>query len=290
MQKSNSGRENLITFLFSKTFAYHLIAAIVVLILLLLLLFKFISIYTDHGEELVVPSFHGSTVEELKSAGYHEKFDFFIVDSLYDEYYKSGAIMIQDPAAGSKVKKGRNIYVTIVASLPEMVVVPDLKDLTQRQAINVLRSARLKTGKLIYVPSFDKNAVLEQFYDGDTIMPGDSVVKGSVIDLMIGSGDSRFKVAVPFLIGKTREDAIHDINTASFNLGREIYIDSIMDESARVYMQNPLWNSDIPFYPGDSIHLWFRSSEIFDFDEYLRVLAADSLMADSIAADTTLFF
>lgn len=100
MQKSNSGRENLITFLFSKTFAYHLIAAIVVLILLLLLLFKFISIYTDHGEELVVPSFHGSTVEELKSAGYHEKFDFFIVDSLYDEYYKSGAIMIQDPAAG----------------------------------------------------------------------------------------------------------------------------------------------------------------------------------------------
>jgi beta-lactam-binding protein with PASTA domain len=198
--------------------------------------------------------------------------------------------MIQDPAAGSKVKKGRNIYVTIVASLPEMVVVPDLKDLTQRQAINVLRSARLKTGKLIYVPSFDKNAVLEQFYDGDTIMPGDSVVKGSVIDLMIGSGDSRFKVAVPFLIGKTREDAIHDINTASFNLGREIYIDSIMDESARVYMQNPLWNSDIPFYPGDSIHLWFRSSEIFDFDEYLRALAADSLMADSIAADTTLFF
>ncbi|MBM3436282.1 MAG: PASTA domain-containing protein, partial [Bacteroidetes bacterium] len=225
MQKSNSGKGNLITFLFSKKFIYNLVAAIVILILLLFILFRFISIYTDHGKELVVPDFKGRTVKEVNSLGYKDKFDFFIVDSLYDEYYKSGSIVIQDPPAGSKVKKGRNIYVTIVASLPEMVIVPDLKDLTIRQAINILESSRLKTGKLIYVPSFDKNAVLEQFFDGDTIMPGDTLIKGSVIDLMVGSGDSQYKIPVPFLIGKTREEAIHDINAASFNLGKEDFID-----------------------------------------------------------------
>lgn len=290
MQKSNSGKGNLITFLLSKKFAYHLAAAIVLLILLLFLLFKFIDIYTEHGDEIVVPDFHGRTVNELIALGYDKQYDFFIIDSLYDEYHKSGAVVIQDPPAGLKVKKGRNIYVTIVASMPEMVIVPDLRDLTIRQAINILESARLKTGKLIYVPSFDKNAVLEQFYNDDTITPGDTLVKGSVVDLMVGSGDSQYKIPIPFLIGKTREEAIHDINAASFNLGKEIYIDSIIDESSRVYMQDPLWNSDIPYYAGDSIRLWYRSDELFDFVMYTEAMANDSLMADSIAADTTVFF
>jgi eukaryotic-like serine/threonine-protein kinase len=290
MQKSTKGKSSLIGFLFSKIFLYNLITAIVLLVLLLFLLFKFISIYTDHGEEIIVPNFYGKSIEEIESVGQYKKFDFFVIDSLFDEYMKSGAIVIQDPVAGSKVKKGRNIYVTVVASLPEMVKMPDLKDLTLRQAINILGSSNLKTGKLIYIPSFDKNAVLEQFYNGDTIMPGDTLLKGSVIDLMVGSGNSQYKIPVPFLIGKTREEAIHDINTASFNLGKEVYIDSIMDESARVYMQEPLWNSDIPYYPGDSIHLFYRSADLFNFEGYTDSLKHDTLRIDSLVTDSSEVF
>jgi len=290
MQKSNSAGGGLIAFLFSKKFVYHLGAAIVLLILLLLLLFKFINIYTGHGEELIVPDFHGRTISEIESVGYNDHFDFFVIDSMFDEVHKSGSIVIQDPAAGSKVKKGRNIYVTVVASLPEMVLMPDLKDLTLRQAINIIGSAKLKTGKLIYVPSFDKNAVLEQFHNGDTIMPGDTIVKGSVIDLMVGSGGSQYRITVPFLIGKTRQEAIHTINAASFNLGQEVYIDSIMDETSRVYMQDPLWNSDIPCFPGDSIHLWYKSDDLFDFDEYIETFSQDTLQADSLEYDSAEVF
>ncbi len=187
--------------------------------------------------------------------------------------------------AGSMVKKGRNIYVSIVATLPEMVIMPDLKDLTLRQAINILESSKLKAGKLIYAPSFDKNAILEQMWNEDTIWPGDTLVKGSIVDLVVGSGDRQYKIPIPFLIGKTREEAIYDLNIASFNLGNEFYMDSIMDETVRVYMQEPIWDTEIPYYPGDSVHLWYRSADSLDFDAYVRTFLPDSLQVDSLNLD-----
>jgi eukaryotic-like serine/threonine-protein kinase len=286
MQKSSSGSGSFISFMFSRKFLIQLGLAILVLIVLLLLSMKFIGLYTRHGKELTVPVFYGMTIDEVKAAGYFSQFDFFIIDSLFDDAYKAGAILIQDPLPGSKVKSGRNIYVSVVASSPETVKMPDLKDLTLRQALNVLTSSHLKAGRLNYQPSFDQNAVLEQFFKGDTILPGEDLLKGSIIDLVIGSGDSEYEIPVPFLIGKTRDEAIYDLNTASFNLGREVYLDSVMDQTARVFMQEPLWNSDLPFYPGDSIHLWYKSDELFDFEEYIKKISIDSLPADSFTADT----
>jgi beta-lactam-binding protein with PASTA domain len=285
MQKSGSGSDNIISFLLSRKFFTHLGMAIILIIIVLLLSMKMIGIYTQHGKELTVPVFYGMTVQEVQAAGYFNQFDFFVIDSLYDDLQKPGAIIIQDPWPGSKVKQGRNIYVSIVASTPERVLMPDLKDLTLRQALNILTSAHLKAGKLTYQPSFDKNAVLEQFYQGDTILPGESLVKGSIIDLIIGSGDREYQIPVPFLIGKTREEAIYALNISSFNLGKEVYLDSIMDQTARVYMQEPRWNSNYPSYPGDSIHLWYRSEILVNYEEYIKTVASDTLLTDSLEVE-----
>ncbi len=290
MQEANSEKNKFIRFLVSKSFFINLGIAAVVFIVIFIILFKFLDIFTRHGKELIVPDFSGMTVHEVDSAGYFEQFDLFIIDSLYDDNNKKGAIVIQDPLSGSRVKNGRNIYVSIVATMPETVIIPDLRDLTLRQAVNILESHKLRAGKLIYAPSFDKNAILEQFYRGDTAHPGDTLQKGSVIDLVIGSGEKQYKIPIPFLIGKTREEAIFDLNIASFNLGSEFYMDSVMDETARVYMQEPMWDSDLPHYPGDSIHLWYKSDELFDFELYLQTFLPDSLRSDSLVTDTVFAF
>ena len=289
MQESNSEKNRFLRFLVSKSFLINLGIAAVVFIVIFLALFKFLDVFTMHGKELQVPDFTGMTVLEVDSAGYHEQFDFF-VDSLYDDDNRKGAIVMQDPLPDSKVKKGRNIYVTIVATMPETVTIPDLKDLTLRQAVNILESHKLKAGKLIYAPSFDKNAILEQFYLGDTAHPGDTLQKGSVIDLVIGSGEKMYKIPIPFLIGKNREEAIYELNIASFNLGSEFYMDSIMDETSRVFMQEPMADSDLPFYPGDSIHLWYKSDELFEFELYLQTFLPDSLRTDSLITDSVFAF
>jgi len=290
MQESKSEKNRFIHFLISKSFIVNLGIAVLVFIVLFFILFKFLDIFTKHGKELIVPDFNGMTISEVDSAGYFEQFDLFVIDSLYDENHKKGAIVIQDPLPGSKVKKGRNIYVSVVATMPETVIIPDLKDLTLRQAVNILESHKLKAGKLIYAPSFDKNAILEQFYMGDTAFPGDTLQKSSVIDLVIGSGEKMYKIPIPFLIGKTREEAIYDLNIASFNLGSEFYMDSIMDETARVFMQEPMEDSEIPHYPGDSIHLWYKSNDSIDFDLYLQTFLPDSLRSDSLVTDTVFAF
>lgn len=286
MNNKDQKRTNLISFLISKKFFIHLGIAIVSIIVLFLLFRFSLNNFTRHGDELIVPDFSGKNMIEIDSIGYSEDFDFFVIDSLYDEATTKGSVVIQDPLPGSKVKKGRNIYVTIVATMAEEVIMPDLRDLTLRQAVNVIESAKLTVGGLSYEPSFDKNAVLEQFYLGDTVHPGDTVLKGSMIDLVVGTGDRMYKIPIPFLIGKTRDEAIYSLNIASFNLGTEFYMDSVTDETVMVFMQEPRWDTELAYFPGDSIHIWYKSGEKFDFEAYLITFSPDSLQTDSLMNDS----
>jgi beta-lactam-binding protein with PASTA domain len=285
MEESKSGNPGFLRFLMSKKFFKNLLLAGVILVVIFFALIQFLKIFTHHGEELEIPSFYGKTISQIDSLGYFDQFDFFVIDSMYSDTEPKGSVVIQNPIPGSIVKKGRNVYVTIVASTPELVYMPDLKFLTLRQAINVLASSKLQTGKLIYQPSFDKNAILEQFFEGDTVFPGDTLVKGSVIDLVIGSGDRNYKIPVPMLIGLSRQEAIREINMASYNLGSEFYLDSIADSNL-VYMQDPMFDSELAHYPGDSIHLWYRSVDSIDFEAYLRTFLPDSLQFDSLNVDS----
>ena len=287
MTGGKKSKNYFLGFLISKRFFKNLSIAFILVMILIFSAIKLLDIYTEHGEEVELPDFLGMTVVQIDSLGYSDNFDFAVIDSVYDENKQGGTIVMQMPRSGSKVKKGRNVYLTVVAMTPELVSMPDLKYLTIRQAVNVLESSKLQVGKLKYVPSFDKNAVLEQIFEGDTVFPGDTLVKGSVIDLVVGSGDRTYEIPVPFLIGKTREEAIYAINTASFNLGHEIYLDSIVDEEhSKVYMQDPRWDTELPYYPGDSIHLWYRSDDSVDFNLYLQTFLPDSLRTDSLAVDS----
>ena len=65
---------------------------------------------------------------------------------------------------------------------------PDLRDLTLRQAQSMLESAGLRLGKLRYIRSFDEDAVQNQLFEGRSIKTGTLIDKGSVIDLTVGMG------------------------------------------------------------------------------------------------------
>lgn len=290
MAEEKARREGVLKFIVSKKFFIQLAIAMAVLLLIFFILTRYLAFFTKHGQEKEIPDFFGLTLAEIDSINFEGDYDFFVIDSLYDVDNIKGSVVIQNPLPGTMVKKGRNIYFTIVASTPEMVIMPDLKDLTLRQAVNILESSSLKTGKLMYKPSFDKNAVLEQFFELDTIFPGDTLTKGSVIDLVIGSGERNYKTPVPFLIGLSREEAIYELNIASFNLGNELYMDTLQDEFSRVYMQDPLWDSEDAYFPGDSVHLWYKSDTAFNFELYLMQFLPDSLRPDSVVVDTLFEF
>lgn len=175
-------------FIFSKLFLKHLLIATGLFGLLIWITLRSLAWYTNHNEYLVVPDFRGQILESVKNAEDNRFYRFLVIDSIFDPDKPKGAVLTQDPFPGSKVKKDRTIYLTTTSFVPEKTIMPDLRDLTLRQAQTMLETAGLRLGNLQYIQTFDEDAVQNQFYKGRVIKPGSAIDKGSVISLTVGIG------------------------------------------------------------------------------------------------------
>ncbi len=270
----------------SKPFVKHIIIASLAILLLFWFTFRFIGCYTRHGDEIMVPNLLGVQVSQINEADPDANFEFLVIDSVFDDGYEKGAVVLQDPPASSMVKKGRKVYLTINSSQPEMVAMPNLVDLSLRQALNIVKSAGLKIGTLEYVDHFAKNAVLGQKYEGFSIQPGVMLQKGSPVQLVLGKGLEAEIISVPFLIGKSEEEAFDFLNNAMLNVGNVTYFDEKDKLHSRVYLQSPATRADTVLVPGSSVDLWFKSDLDFDFDRLIKSMEADTIVSDSLSEDT----
>lgn len=177
-------------FIFSKTFLIHFSLSIAVTVVLIILTMLFLNIYTRHGSFIKAPNVTGMTIANMEKTILENDLEFVIIDSIYPSHksHIRGTVIDQEPKPNSKVKTGRKIYITVVAMMAEKVKMPELKDLTLRQATSILESYGLKVGKLTYAPDIAKNAVLNQKHKGKKIEAGTLIEKGSSIDLTLGSG------------------------------------------------------------------------------------------------------
>jgi eukaryotic-like serine/threonine-protein kinase len=247
-------------FIFSKVFVKNLGLAVLITVGIILVLLIWLNFFTRHGQSLSVPDFYGLNKEETAKLAKKSKMKYTIIDSVYTSLVPRGCVAEQSPRAGLKVKKWRNIALTINAYRPEMVAMPDLIDLPKRQAISLIESSGLKMGKLIYKPNLSIDVVLDQLTDGNKISKSDSLQKGSVIDLVLGKGLSNQRTPVPDLIGMNLEPATNRILESSLNLGTYIYDNTILtaDDTLKafVYKQNPENREDATLQIGSSIYLW----------------------------------
>lgn len=269
-------------FLGEKKFYIHLLIAILVCILLLWLVLKSLDGFTRHGDVYVVPDFTGLTIKQLEEKKYDEFFQIEVIDSVYDKILRKGEVIMQNPLPESKVKKGRHIYLTIVSEKPETIFMPNLKNLSLRQALVTLESNDLAVGRLDYIDYFARNAVVEQLFDGRSIDPGTEILKGSIIDLQVGKGETLTSVPVPMMIGKKKSEVGKILHYAYLNIGNEYYLDGIDTAKARVYKTSPETMQNNRLKLGDSINIWYKSDENFDFDEYIKNYTPDTLSTDTV--------
>ena len=261
---------SLISFLKSKTFRNHFLVALAAGIALLWFSLKALDVYTRHGRTIEVPNLVDLEKEEAQALLKRMNLRPVINDSIFDDTRERGSVAVQNPAPGAEVKRNRTIYLTVVAMLPEMVAMPDLTDLSFRQAQSLLQTYGLRVGTLEYVPSIARNAVLQQKYNQGSIQPGTPIEKGTAIDLVLGTGEGSNYVNVPLVIGKTREEAIRLINSSSLNIGEEIFLDE-SEENLRVYRQSPnVLQTSRQLAMGSTVDLFYRSEDEFDFDDYRK--------------------
>ena len=269
-------------FLFRKNFYIHLGISIVLTVVILLIVIVSLKIYTRHGDAYVVPDLEGMMYDRLYENQATLVFNFLVTDSVYDNSLLPGSVIKQNPSAGSKAKEGRTIYLTVVSYTPKMSVMPELKDLTVRQAVTTLRTSGLKIRRLIFTPHFAGNSVLGQYFNEDTLLAGTEILEGSEIDLHAGLGKNQI-AKVPVVVGLTRDEARGTLQMASFNAGREHYLDQANPLHSRVYRQYPPWN--VEMLPGDSVTLYFRSDLTFNFDSLLTSTIPDTAVIVEVPVD-----
>jgi beta-lactam-binding protein with PASTA domain len=273
-------------FLGRKKFYIHLLIAIVLSFVIFWLVLLSLDIFTRHGKVFVVPDLHGKSLAYLAENNFEDFFDFQVIDSVFDKTMEKGSIIIQNPLPGSKVKKGRHVYLTIVAEMPEKVAMPNLKNLSLRQALVTLEAHELLVGKLEYTEYFARNAIVDQVVNDEPIEPGTELRKGTTVDLIVGKGDLNTSVALPMLIGMKKDEAIKELHYAYLNLGNEYYIDVDDSTHARVFNTDPHPLTTDMLYLGQQVDIWYRSDLNFDFESYIKEFLPDTIGNDTLQINT----
>jgi eukaryotic-like serine/threonine-protein kinase len=256
-------------FIRSQLFLRLLLYAFAVAIVIMWVSLKLLDLYTHHGRTIVVPDLSGQYEAEVQDILKEHRLRYVVNDSVFYDDGVKGTVFSQDPAPGTHVKKGRTIYLTKIAFMPEMVAMPDLNDLSFRQASAMLTAYGLKPGRLEYRPDIARNAVLQQKYNNGAIEPGTLIAKGTSIDLVLGEGLGENVVQVPLLLGLTKQEAISALHAVTLNVGNSFYLDD-EENDVKVYKQHPDPLTRKEFLrAGSSVDLYYRSPKVFDFETYL---------------------
>lgn len=176
--------------LFSAYLWGNLLAMAAVAALVLFLLWKGLALYTNHGETVDVPSLVGMqesdalyTLERLGLRG-------LVADSAFNKRKPTGCILDQLPAAGAKVKAGREIRLTINSAQTPTLPLPDVADNSSlREAQAKLAAMGFKLGPVEYIPG-DKDWVYGVKSRGRNVYSGERVPLDVPLILQVGNTSS----------------------------------------------------------------------------------------------------
>ena len=167
----------------------NILAAILVVILLIFGTFKWLNIYTKHGKAVVVPDVRGLQVAQAAPFFERSSMRYTVVDSVFNNSATPGCIMETNPHAGTKVKEGRNISITINAYYPRKLVVPEVMDRSLRHALSMLHAAGFSNVAIEYVPASFKDLVISLNIGIHTIHGGDRLPANSKLVLKVSNGN-----------------------------------------------------------------------------------------------------
>jgi beta-lactam-binding protein with PASTA domain len=255
--------KDLINFFKNRTVQKNFLYAFVGLFVFLELIFLALRVYTRHGQALSVPDFSGLTLEEASRMADQKQLRFEVIDSVFIQGQAPGIVAAQNPSPDTKVKVNRTIFLTINAINPAKIEMPNVVDVSLRQAEAILQTNGLRVGYKHYIPYFAKDYVLRQIYHNHDVKPGSKVIKGSAIDLVLGLGTVDVNVEVPSLKGLTRDQAQEVLSNKYLNFGAVFYDNSVETNvdsmKALVWKQKPEYGSAIA--TGSSINVWFTVNE-----------------------------
>lgn len=233
--------------------------AVGILVVVLVSVHLWLQHYTQHGIEVVVPNVTGMQYDEAQQCLADSCLQLVIIDSTFSNTVPLGTIVEQIPEAGGFAKKDRPVYAIINSSYHRQVEIPDLHDISYRQAQATLRSLGISVGKVEYEPSEYRDIVLDLRYQGRPLIPGEKINEGTSITMVVGKGKGTIKVKVPSLQGKSLTEARSLlINVAHLTLGLVQYDEPPVVENMGdyiIYRQSPTPGTSVVEGTGVDVNL-----------------------------------
>ena len=252
---------NIKGFIFNKITANILAGALLVIVLIFVTGLMLDKI-TRHNLEITVPDLTNMSVDEAEKVVSANKMKLEVIDSVYVRRMGKGLIYRQNPKAGSKVKEGRRILLTINAVNAKKVMMPNLIGYSMRQAKAEILSKGLQIGRLEYVTDIATNNVLKQMHEGTEITPGTMIESESKIDLVLGLNNDDCVTYAPVVTGMKFRNAVEAIHDNSLNVKDIIFDETVRDYSdslnSVVYRQDPDYGGT-PLLMGMDISLYLTT-------------------------------
>ncbi|NDW12574.1 PASTA domain-containing protein [Bacteroides sp. 214] len=178
-------------FSFKKNFLFwgSLLAMVVVAGVLIFFSLRGIDRYTHHGEAVVVPTLKGKSFQEARKVLNDNDLVCVIADSTYAKDQLPGVVLEHNPESGSRVKKGRLIYLTVNTNNTPLIAVPDVADNSSfRQGEARILAAGFKLDEVELIPG-ERDWIYAVKYNGNELTPTDKVPVGATLTLVVGSGE-----------------------------------------------------------------------------------------------------
>lgn len=253
---------NFFKFIFSLQFLKHLGIAFGLVIVGVIALMIYLSVYTNHGEFVSVPNI--KELELTKGIEVLEALDlkYQVIDSVYLPKVAPGTILEQIPNPKEKIKHYRQVYLVINSYKKPKVSLPDVKDLSYRNAKATLEAVGFIVDGVQYVPSEFKNLVKGVKIGSGSVDAGTRVARGSHITLVVGGGTGDSEMLVPSYRGLNYKDLVVKVDQDSLYI-RSVEFDEAPKDKADsaqfvVYKQSPIKGT--PVHPGTSVSVWLTKN------------------------------
>lgn len=262
-----------------KRIILHISSGLLFLALVVYFSLQTLDKMTLHGQSIKVPDMRSFSISEVEDTLNVLNLRFSVVDSgAYNANYPRGSVIEQIPKFGSRVKKGRELYLTVNPKNVSLIQVPEYLDKSLRQYISELKAKGFRVGKFIFKRDEHANVVLGLKHKNKTVSANDKLEKASKLDLVLGDGQGK-QIEMPSLLESAHKDIERRLQNLAFNKGEFYYDATVVDTSSSfVYKQMPeegAENIDL----GTFVKLWFSEDSSNLMIDTLELMRKDSIRA-----------
>lgn len=191
----------------------NILLMVVVVIGGVLVAFGMIGSFTHHGEQIEVPNVAGNSMGVAASAFEKANLRYAVADSMYNAKMPAGVVLEQNPRAGSRVKSGRVVYLTINMKGEPLVKFPDLvNNSSLREAEAQLRSLGFSLTPPERVEGQPRDFVVGIRQGARAIHAGEMVSRDRALTIRAGAGEAEDSLEVDDLFDVDAADAGVDLD------------------------------------------------------------------------------